>query len=100
MHQQVREPTIRNDDVAHTRCIWFCIQRYSVILTRLDVLFVRALALCVWGGGGGVFKGDRYGRFWMHNGQSEGTIGRRGPSFLQRLTAAWVSSTSRLHLLG
>ena len=26
----------------------------------------------------------------MHNGQSEGTVGRRGPSFLQRLTAAWA----------
>ncbi len=63
MHQQVREPTIRNDDVAHTRCIWFCIQRYSVILTRLDVLFVRALALWGGGGGGGFKKAPNKGRF-------------------------------------
>ena len=33
---------------------------------------------------------DRFGRFWLNNGQSQGTVGRRGPSFLQRLTASYA----------
>ena len=33
---------------------------------------------------------DRFGRFWLHNGQGQGTVGKRGPSFLQRLTASWA----------
>jgi hypothetical protein len=36
-----------------------------------------------------VVKG--HDRFWLHNGESRGTRPRRGPSLLQRLTAAWCA---------
>jgi hypothetical protein len=38
----------------------------------------------------GIEETKLHDHFWIHNGESRGTLGRNGPSLLQRLTTAWV----------